>query len=178
MIIFKEEFLAHPKTRKAIRLAGSDALAMWIALKGFCSANMTDGFVPDDEIPSLPCSPKRHGRALKALLECGSVGRDGTLGSGLVDRVNNGWQLHDYLDHANSSTHEGDRREKARQRKRRSREKMSHHVTRDISVTKRDQACDIQRDNDCDKSRDLARDRAPNPTPPNPDKVPGAVGSK
>jgi hypothetical protein len=122
MITIKEEFVDCDKWRRAVDLGGSDAIVMWLALKRYTSANPTDGFIPDEEIDKLPGAPRRARKALEALVGCGKLARDGSRGAGLVEKAEHGWQLHDYEDHANSSTEEKLRREKARDKKRAQRE--------------------------------------------------------
>jgi hypothetical protein len=117
MITIKEEFLAGVKAQRAIALGGGDAIVMWLALKGYAASHPTDGFIPDEDVDRLPGAPKNARKMLKCLGECGAVQRDGTRGAGLVDKVEHGWQLHDYLDHATSSLDVEQRRERERLRK-------------------------------------------------------------
>lgn len=123
MITLKEEFLGSPKWTRAVELGGSDAIVMWLALKGYAASNPTDGFIPDDDVERLPGNPRAPRKALKALVECGRKNRNGSRGNGLVDPVENGWQLHDYLEHAPSSDEVAERRRKAKERKDRWRDK-------------------------------------------------------
>jgi len=117
MITVKEEFLDSPKWKRAVELGGSDAIVMWLALKGYAASNPTDGFIADDDVDRVPGAPKSPRKALQALVECGRKNRDGSRGAGLVDPVQHGWQLHDYLDHATSSKEVEERRRKAKERK-------------------------------------------------------------
>ena len=167
MITIKEEFMSHAKTRRAVKKGGADAVFLWLSLKAYCATHLTDGFISDEDMDELPGNPKRIPACLRALEECGNLRPDGTRKPGLIAKVDNGWQLHDYGDHANSAAQEEERRAKARDRKRRSRELASQHVTRDMSVTERDGVSDIERDGTRDKTRDLGRSRVPNPTQPN-----------
>lgn len=68
----------HPKAW----LAGNAALGLWLRLACYSARNLTDGFVPA-QIASNNGTPAE----LKALIK-----------SGLVDKVPNGFQLHDYLE--------------------------------------------------------------------------------
>ncbi len=122
MIQIKEEFVGCKKWHRAIELGGAEAIQLWLAMKRYAAEHLTDGFVADSDIETLPGAPRKARKALKALVECGKTERDGTRGHGLVDVVENGWELHDYLDHANSSDEEELRREKAREKKRKQRE--------------------------------------------------------
>lgn len=117
MITLKEEWLTEEKTERAIELGGEGVVRMWLALKSYAARKLTDGFVPDEAIDTLRGAPKRPRRLLQALVDCGLQKPDGSRGSGLVDKVEHGWQLHDYLDHAVSADEETERREKERRRK-------------------------------------------------------------
>jgi hypothetical protein len=117
MYTVKEEFLNHPKTRRAIKAAGWDAVGLWMAMKAYCAIERTDGFVPDDEIEMLHPDLKGARKLLKALVVCGKKRPGEPDGPGLVEQVEGGWQLHDYLDHARSADEEEDRRRKERERK-------------------------------------------------------------
>lgn len=117
MITVKEEFVGGDKWQSAIALGGAEAIQLWLAMKRHCSVKLTDGFVATADLKRLLGAPKRTARALKALIECGATQRDGTRGAGLVDVVPDGWELHDYGDHSNSSDQELLRREKARVKK-------------------------------------------------------------
>ncbi len=119
MITIKEEFVGGAKWTRAVKLGGADAIQLWLALKAYAAAHLTDGFIPDEELDTLPGAPAKPRKVLPALVDCGALERDGTRGAGLVDHAEHGWQLHDYEDHANSSTEEELRKEKARERKRR-----------------------------------------------------------
>ena len=129
MIVVKEEFLVSKKLRRAIEIGGHEALTLWLFLKGYAAQHPSDGFVPDEEIDDVTHGLVRRARyKLSALTECGHLQRDGTRGPGLVDKVEHGWQLHDYEDHANSQTDEELRREKARLKKRAQREQKEREL--------------------------------------------------
>lgn len=112
--------MGHSKTRRALATAGAEALVYWLALKAYCAANPTDGFVPyevlDDLLTGL-IPPKRRAKARQALIECGAVGRDGIRGPGLVHELEFGLQLHDYGDHAMDAVEIEERRRTDRARK-------------------------------------------------------------
>ncbi len=122
MIQVKEEFVGCDKWERAVEIAGGDAIQMWLAIKGYCSKTLMDGFIPDEDIDKLPGRPKRHRRALDALVGCGRLDPDGSRGDGLVEQVARGWRLHDYEEHSNTKVEEELRREKAREKKRSQRE--------------------------------------------------------
>jgi hypothetical protein len=69
-------------------------------MRSYVALNLTDGFVPDEELEELPGGPKNPRKWLKVLVECGKPLEGGGRGAGLVDEANGGWRLHDYLDHA------------------------------------------------------------------------------
>lgn len=117
MITVKEEFLSHPKTQRAIKLGGWSVLGLWLALKGYVSVANTGGFIPEVAIDDLPGIPTRWEKPLQALIDCGNIKPDGSRGAGLVERVAQGYQLHDYEDHGTPPEVEDRRRQKERERK-------------------------------------------------------------
>ncbi len=117
MIEIKEEFVGGDKYARAMLLGGSDAIVMWLALKAHAARHLTDGFVSEEDFQTLTGAPKGKQRALEALIGCGRLGADGTRGAGLVERVEHGYQLHDYLHHAESRERILAKREAARERK-------------------------------------------------------------
>lgn len=118
MILIKEEFVGGEKWRRAVELGGSDVIALWLALKCYCSQHPdTEGFIPAEVLDGLPGAPRRARKALQALIECGRMLPKGERGTGLVETVEHGWKLHDYLDHAAAPEEDELRREKARLKK-------------------------------------------------------------
>lgn len=130
MLVLKEEFVGGDKWRRAVKLGGSDAIVMWLALKCYAAQHpSTEGFVPDESLDDLPGAPRDEPRkAIEALVQCGLLGPDGTRGAGLVDLVEGGFQLHDYLDHSQTPEEIELRREKARDKKRRYREQQRREL--------------------------------------------------
>jgi len=123
VITAKEEFVGCEKYVRAYKLGRGEAIMMWWALKCYAAKNpTTEGFIPDEDIDGLIGAPRNPRKALQALVECGGLLRDGNRGAGLVDPVDGGWQLHDYLDHAPPPEEVELRREKAALKKRRQRE--------------------------------------------------------
>jgi hypothetical protein len=118
MILVKEEFLPGSKIQTAISEGGWEVLGVWLALKGYAASHPTDGFVPDGQLDRLPGAPRHMRRLVEHLVNCGDVGPDGVRGAGLVDKVDHGWQLHDYLDHAQNADDLSERKERDRRRKR------------------------------------------------------------
>jgi len=106
VITVKSEFLRHPKVLRAIKSGGFEAIYLWLSLKGYCSDHLTDGFIPVDDVDGLVdgvVDARRRKKAMGALLGCGRLQADGTRGSGLLERVDHGFLMHDYLDHEESS---------------------------------------------------------------------------
>jgi hypothetical protein len=196
MILIKEEFVGGPKYRRAVTLGGSDAIAMWLALKCYCSQHPdTQGFVPAEDLAELPGAPRRSGKALQALIDCGRLLPGGERGAGLVEATEGGWQMHDYGDHAPAPEETELRREKARLRQQAHRENKRRElaavkrlrvdlaqvpagegVTQPVTPGARDNPCDLSRDAGGvsppgGRPREGAPTRAgalPSPTLPNP----------
>ncbi len=138
MIVIKEEFVGGEKWRRAFKLGRSDAIVMWIALKCYASQHPSaEGFVPDEDIDELPGAPRAARRALDALVHCGRLQSDGSRGAGLVEAVDGGWRLHDYLDHAPPPEELELRREKARLKKQRQRESQRRELE-EVRAQRRD----------------------------------------
>jgi|GEM_PF-4921790 len=192
MILIKEEFVGGEKWCRAVKLGGNDVIAMWLAMKRYCSLHPdTEGFVPDEELDALPGAPRAARRKpLQALIECGRLLPGGQRGTGLVEPAEGGWKLHDYLDHSAAPEEIELRRQKARLRKQDERERKrlelaavrrlsaeltaggdaAGHVTRDTAGHVTRDGCDISRDTGETVPRDgLAGERphegAPVPAP-------------
>ena len=122
MIVIKEEFVGGEKHSRAMKIGGGDAIAMWLALKCYASLHpAAEGFIADEDIDTLAGAPRRPRKALQALVDCGRLLPGGQRGPGLVDPVEGGWRLHDYLDHSVSPEEEELRRTRARLKKKRQR---------------------------------------------------------
>jgi hypothetical protein len=134
VITIKEEFLTCTKLRRAIRAGGYEVLATWLAMKAYADRR-GDGFIADELFDDLAGLPPKARKSLTCLVECGDPHRisDGTLqrGSGLVDQVEGGWELHDYEDHGVSHDVLEDRRRQARERKAVQRKRRSLVLERD-----------------------------------------------
>lgn len=117
--------LDHPKFIRAVRLGGSQAVHLWLGLRAYCSKNLTDGEIPADMLDEVR-GPKDKERtaALKVLIEVGLIRRPEPAGP---------IRMHDYLQWSSSREMVLERREKARERKARSRapsQPESHGVSR------------------------------------------------
>lgn len=129
MIVIKEEFVGGEKHSRAMKIGGGDAIAMWLALKCYASLHpAAEGFIADEDIDTLAGAPRRPRKALQALVECGRLLPDGQRGPGLVDPVEGGWRLHDYLDHSVSPEEEELRRTRARLKKKRQRDEKRREL--------------------------------------------------
>jgi len=130
MILVKEEFVGGEKWRRAVKLGGSDAIVLWMAMKCYCSQHPdTEGFVPGEEIEALAGAPRGARRkALQSLIDCGRLLPDGARGPGLVEPAEGGWRMHDYLEHSASPEEIELRRAKARLRKQDYRERTRREL--------------------------------------------------
>jgi hypothetical protein len=124
LITVKEEFLGSVKTKRAMKLGGSDSVVLWLALKGYVAASNSGGFIPAEAVPDLEGVPRNWRKVMRALVDCGKLKPDGTRGTGLVYEVEHGYQLHDYEDHGTPVDVE-ERRRKAREQKRRRRAEIA-----------------------------------------------------
>jgi hypothetical protein len=108
-----DQMLEHPKFIRAVKIAGSDVVFLWLGLRAYCSQKLTDGAIPSDMMDEVrgPREPRRRSAALAALVTVG-----------LVDQLDDGaHRLHDYLDWSSSREEVLKRRSAAADRKRRSR---------------------------------------------------------
>ncbi|HTJ17797.1 MAG TPA: hypothetical protein VL494_13550 [Steroidobacteraceae bacterium] len=105
--------LDHPKFVRAIKLAGPEALFLWLGLRVYCAKYLTDGFVPDDMLDEVrgPRDPEKRAAAMAALFEVE-----------LLEKTRRGGlQMHDYLHWSKSREQVLAAREQARIRKGKSR---------------------------------------------------------
>lgn len=171
MITVKEEFLRCDKTRRALQLGGAEAVLVWLALKGYCSENLTDGFIPYEDVDALVDnlvdSTKRES-ALAALVDCGRMRPDGSRGPGLLERGEFGWQLHDYLDHCDPADIQAARRRRATQRQQRWRRNrnVTPPVDGDVDAPVDDPVTPRARVAARGRTRSCARDPQPSPAQP------------
>lgn len=177
MITIKEEFLTEEKTRLAIKNGGCEAIVMWLAIKGYVARKNSNGFVPDEAIDQMPGAPRNPRKALDALVGCQLKREDGTLGSGLVDKVEHGWKLHDYEDHGTIKEVEDERRRRAREQKSNRRAELARLAEqrviagqmRTMSADKTRTDADIVRGQDADMSGESPPDKSPDTPRPGAD---------
>ncbi len=100
-----DQFAHHPKVLRA----GPTASFLWIACIAYCQKFLTDGFVPCRAIATLADVPD-HPAQVELLLFVG-----------LLEQVDQGFQVHDYLEFNESAESVKRRREQDRQRKESSR---------------------------------------------------------
>lgn len=110
--------LDHPKFIRAVKLGGSEAVHLWLGLRAYCGKHLTDGAVPRDMLDEVrgPANLKRRAEALAALFTVG-----------LLEDHGNTVHMHDYLQWSSSRDAVLLARERARERKARSR--GGHTVT-------------------------------------------------
>jgi hypothetical protein len=103
--------LEHPKFIRAVNMAGSEAVHLWLGLRAYCARHLTDGHVPADMVDEVrgPRGRKRQ-EALAALVHVGLLEqRDGAI------------IMHDYLDWSESRDSVLRKRAAARERQAKSR---------------------------------------------------------
>lgn len=112
-------FPDHPKALEA------GPLACWLYVCGIAYSNryLTDGFIPERQVSRL--SECRKPFALASVL----------VSVGLWERVENGYQIHDYLEYQNSAEKVRHEREQTRKRVERFREKESGRFGGNAEVT-------------------------------------------
>ncbi len=83
------DFLTHPKFIRAIDQGGSAAVHLWASMMGYAKKHRTRGRLSHVEVNAIagPAQGRWRVRALQALLDVG-----------LIDQVDDGYQIHDYLE--------------------------------------------------------------------------------
>jgi hypothetical protein len=117
--------LRHPKFIRAIRLAGSEAIHLWLGLRAYCGQLLTDGEIPADMVDAVdgPSGKRARNSALEALISVG-----------LIEKTDVGLRMHDYLDWSRSREEIEAKRQANAKRQRNHRESVPP-VTRDKPVT-------------------------------------------
>lgn len=77
-----------PRNRKLIK-AGPSACWLWVCGIAHCQAQLSDGFIAEEVLPMIGVLGAARCRQLAETL----------IGVGLFDRVDGGYQIHDYHDH-------------------------------------------------------------------------------
>lgn len=103
-----DQIMRNPKVRAVSR----DAFALHVAGLCYAATALTDGRIPDRDLPLV---------AAEALAPEASAGELGEVG--IWDRTDDGWQIHDYLDYQPSRDDVLAERQKARDRKRAQRDR-------------------------------------------------------
>jgi len=84
-----------PWHRKVLAVSEDDrigAFGLYVACCVFCQTYLTDGFIAYGQMPAVfPCSEDQRNRLAKHLVD-----------AGLLDKVDGGIEVHDYLDHNRS----------------------------------------------------------------------------
>lgn len=83
-----DRILEHPKFIRAVNLAGSEAVHLWLGLRAYCGQNLTDGFIPRDMIDECR-GPKDRRKRAAALAALHTVG--------LLEEAEGGVQMHNFL---------------------------------------------------------------------------------
>lgn len=170
MITVKEEFLRCDKLRRAFKSAGPGVVLMWLSMKAYSAEHLTDGFVPRDDVDALvdvfgDVSETR--KWLRALIECGRLQPDGTRGNGLVDEVEHGFRLHDYLEHEQSADDAKEKKLKkaARQKRWKDAQKAKEGDGGDVLVDVSNASPETSARRSADASPVRARTPVPLPSP-------------
>jgi hypothetical protein len=99
--------LDHPKFIRAVNMAGSDVVHLWLGIRSYCAKHLTDGFLPSDMLGEVR-GPKGKARD-KALVALQQVG--------LLDNAEGGYQMHNFLKWSTSRAVILERRQAAKERK-------------------------------------------------------------
>lgn len=107
MMGLDDRILEHPKFIRLVCECGSDGLFLWLALRAHCGQHLTDGRVPKDIVPELrgPKSKRVRENCLAAMLRVR-----------LLHDLGDEWEMHDYLDWADSREKVLEKRKKWRER--------------------------------------------------------------
>jgi len=136
MMLLDDGILEHEKFVRAIRLAGGDAVHLWLGLRAYCAKKLTDGRIHEDMLSEVkgPAGRARV-KALTALQASGLVHtaeqRAACPDCKSADAAADGIWMHDYLQWSESREEAQERRvsNRERQRRLRSRSRVSNSVT-------------------------------------------------
>lgn len=127
-----------PTHRKSV-LAGPLARDLYVCGLCYCNGHLTDGFIPEQSVPSLAPGQAKPRLAAQRLVEVG-----------LWERVDGGYRVHDYHDWNPSSQEVREKRDAKRERQYRWRSRRDERPSTPPSRS---------------TSNDASRDAAPTPTP-------------
>lgn len=110
-----DQILNHDKFVLAVKRAGKfggDVVFMWLGIRAYCGQRLTDGFIPTEMLGEVrgPLDQKQREAAVKALCDIG-----------LLEKVDGGLQMHDYLQWSRSKSQVLADRARARERQAKSR---------------------------------------------------------
>lgn len=120
-----DQILNHDKFVLAVKRAGKfggDVVFLWLGIRAYCGQRLSDGFVPTEMLDEVrgPLNPKQRAAALKVLVEVG-----------LLEPVEGGLQMHDFLQWSRSKSQVLADRERARERQAKSRGQSHTQSRRD-----------------------------------------------
>jgi len=115
-MLLRDGVRCHPKVLRA----GAEAAWFWACCIDYSRQQLTDGFVPDEALPTLAVCRARVGDLVERLVSVG-----------LLERGEGGVCVHDYLDHNDSAQKVKKEREAATERQRVSRSR--HATVTDVS---------------------------------------------
>ena len=146
MMGLDDRMLSHPKWKRAVALAGSEVVHLWLGLKAYCSQQLTNGHIPTDMVKHVdgPLRDRARTNSLAALQAVGlahdAKGREACPKCQSAPPQESGIWLHDYLQHSESRDRALQRREHNRARQQKLRSTSQRDNTCDSSVTTRHQA--------------------------------------
>jgi hypothetical protein len=118
-------YMNHPKFVRLIRF-GWDAFGLWHGFRAWCAKTNTDGFIAVDMVdePKGPPQPRRE-ECVAAMVE-----------TRLLEKVESGYQMHDYLDWAHSKEDVEKERADSRERSKRYRDNLRHRPSSKLKKRK------------------------------------------
>ncbi len=116
-------FADNPKLIEAMDAFGDSALALWVCGVAHCNKHLTDGFIKRAVVARLTRHPSPYDVAAALVA------------AGCWTVTENGYAIHDFLDHNPSREEVLAAREATRRRQSTSREKRAHNAVTDARVT-------------------------------------------